>query len=113
LHKENRLSKNKDFTLVYKKGKSWANRSFVIYVHKRNDEDNFRLGISVSKKVGNAVVRNHIKRLVKAVFIDIKGSIPVGYDVVIIARNSAKSLDFHKTKEAIIHVLKRSKIYVR
>jgi len=113
LQKEHRLSKNKDFALVYKKGKSWANRSFVIYVHKRNDQEKFRLGISVSKKVGNAVVRNHIKRLVKAVFIDIKDSIPVGYDLVIIARNSANSLDFHETKEAVIQVLKRCKMYVR
>ena len=58
------LKKNKDFQNVYKKGKSYANRYFVMYVLKNETETN-RLGISVSKKVGNSVIRHHLTRLVR------------------------------------------------
>ena len=58
------LKKNKDFQNVYRKGKSYANKYFVMYVLKNNTEEN-RIGISVSKKVGNSVIRHHITRLVR------------------------------------------------
>lgn len=105
-----RLSKNKDFLTVYKRGKSWANRSFAFYIFKRNDNNPYRIGISVSKKVGNAVVRNRVKRLVKAVLIEKEEVLPIGYDFVIIARNSTKDIDYYQTKDAIEHLFKKSKI---
>ena len=55
--------KNKDFQIIYKKGKSYANKYLVMYVLINNKEEN-RLGISVSKKVGNSVVRHRITRLI-------------------------------------------------
>ena len=55
------LKKNRDFQNVYKKGKSYANRYLVMYVLK-NDTERNRLGISVSKKVGNSVIRHHVTR---------------------------------------------------
>ena len=58
------LKKNDDFRLVYRSGKSCANRYLVMYA-KPNDLGTSRIGISVSKKVGNSVVRHRIKRLVK------------------------------------------------
>jgi ribonuclease P protein component len=58
------MMKNKDFQLIYKKGKSYANKYFVMYLLANNKEEN-RLGVSVSKKVGNSVVRHRITRLVK------------------------------------------------
>ena len=58
------LKKNKDFQNVYNNGVSFANRYLVMYVLKNNTENN-RIGISVSKKVGNSVIRHHITRLVR------------------------------------------------
>ena len=59
------LKKNKDFQLTYKKGKSYANRYLVMYVRKNGTSSN-RLGLSVSKKVGNSVVRPRVTRLLRA-----------------------------------------------
>ena len=58
------LKKNKDFQVVYKNGKSYANRYLVLYI-RENGMDKNRLGISVSKKVGNSVVRHHLTRLIR------------------------------------------------
>ena len=58
------LKKNKDFQLTYKKGKSYANRYLVMYVRKNGTSGN-RLGLSVSKKVGNSVVRHRVTRLLR------------------------------------------------
>ena len=60
----NSIKKNSDFQNVYKHGKSYANRQLVMYV-KQNNEKNSRIGISVSKKVGNSVVRHRLVRLVR------------------------------------------------
>lgn len=111
MHKKNRLSKNQDFTIVYKKGKSYANRSFVVYYYNRKDDTDFRLGVSVSKKIGNAVTRNRIKRLVKAVFLENKLSISNGYDFVIIARHNASKLSYNETKSALLHLLMKGNLY--
>ncbi len=110
MRKQHRLTKNKDFISVYKKGKSTANRFFVLYIAKKAESEPFRLGVSISKKVGNAVVRNRIKRLVKAVFLDLDKQLPSGYDFIIIARNAAASLDFAQTQESLLHILKKAKV---
>ena len=105
-----RLSDNKDFVVVYKKGKSTANRFFVLYVYKRMDSGPFRLGVSISKKIGNAVTRNRIKRLVKAVFLDFECDLPVGYDLVVISRTGARHINFYQAKDALSQLFKRSRI---
>ena len=57
-----------NFKLFLKKGKSVANRQFVIYILKKENQENFRIGLSVSKKIGNSVKRNQIKRYIRQVF---------------------------------------------
>ena len=64
MKKEYRVKKNEDFSLIIKEKQSLANRSFIIY-YRKNDYPNARVGISVSKKIGKAVVRNKIKRQVR------------------------------------------------
>ena len=83
------LKKNKDFQNVYKKGRSLANSCLVMYVLK-NGQDKNRLGISVSKKVGNSVVRHHLTRLVRECYRLSEEHFRCGYDIVVIGRTGAK-----------------------
>ena len=75
MKKEYRIKKNKEFQEAFKKGKSVANRQFVVYTLKKPDQDHFRIGLSVSKKIGNAVTRNQIKRYVSQVFHELDGQL--------------------------------------
>lgn len=97
------LKKNKDFTVVYKEGKSYANKYLVMYV-RENDLGRNRLGISVSKKVGNSIVRHRLKRLIKESYRLQEDLFKCGIDIVIIARGSAKESDYHKIEKALMHL---------
>jgi ribonuclease P protein component len=108
--KEFRIKKNKEFQQVFKQGKSYANRQFIIYVLKKDEQDYFRIGLSVSKKVGNSVTRNQIKRYIRQSVFELKDSIKPMHDYVIIARKPAAEMDFHEVKKSLIHLLKLSKV---
>ncbi len=97
------LKKNSYFQNVYRNGKSYANRFFVMYVLENNLGIN-RLGISVSKKVGNSVIRHHITRLVRESYRLQEEMFNSGLDIVVIARVSAKSVSYHETEKAILHL---------
>ena len=97
--------KNQDFQLVYKKGKSYANKYLVMYVLENNMEEN-RFGISVSKKVGNSVVRHRITRLIRESYRLNKEDFEKGYDIVVIARASAKDKSYDEICSALLHLKK-------
>ena len=97
------LKKNRDFQNVYKKGKSYANRYFVMYVLKNGTETN-RLGISVSKKVGNSVIRHHLTRLVRESYRLHEDMFNSGLDIVVIARTTAKKATYHEVESALLHL---------
>ena len=97
------LKKNRDFQNVYKKGKSYANRYFVMYVLK-NETDKNRLGISVSKKVGNSVIRHHLTRLVRESYRLHEDMFNSGLDIVVIARRTAKDISYHQVESALLHL---------
>lgn len=97
------LKKNYMFQAVYKNGKSYANRFFVMYVLK-NEEGSNRLGVSVSKKVGNSVVRHHIARLVRESYRLHEKVFNSGLDIVIVARNSAATASFQEVENALLHL---------
>ena len=97
------IMKNKDFQTVYKKGKSYANKYLVMYVFKNNTEEN-RLGVSVSKKVGNSVVRHRITRLIKESYRLQEGKFQNGYDIVIVARTVAKDKTYQEIESALLHL---------
>ena len=105
MNKHQRIKKNAEFQRIFKKGKSFANRQFIVYVMK-NDQPEFRIGLSVSKKVGNAVTRNRIKRYIRQTFLELKDDVLPNADYVIIARQQAANLDFHESKKSLEHVLK-------
>lgn len=109
MKKKLRIKKNDEFQLVFTKGESFANRQFVVYVLEKPNQDFFRIGLSVSKKVGNAVVRNQIKRYIRQTFLELKDNIDIKKDYVIIARKPVADMSFFQVKSSLIHVLKRSK----
>ena len=95
--------KNKDFQTVYKKGRSCANKYLVMYVLENKEEEN-RLGISVSKKVGNSVVRHRVTRLIRESYRLNSSHFKSGYDIVIIARTNAKDKTYHEIESALLHL---------
>jgi ribonuclease P protein component len=110
MRKEYRIKKNKEFQEVFKKGKSIANRQFVLYLLKRSDYEHFRIGLSVSKKIGNAVVRNQIKRYIRQAFHELDGEVHNVYDYIIIARKPAASMDYFEVKKSLMHVLRLARV---
>lgn len=106
------LKKNRDFQLTYKKGKSYANRYLVMYV-RENDTSGNRLGLSVSKKVGNSVVRHRVTRLLRESYRLQEEHFRRGYDIIIIARASAKDRSYQEIESAVIHLGKLHHIYLQ
>lgn len=100
------LKKNYQFRTVYKRGKSIANRNLVMYVFPNKQNKN-RLGISVSKKVGNSVVRSRVTRLIKESYRHQEENIEIGFDIIVIARNSMCGLSYKDTYSSLRHLLKK------
>lgn len=97
------LKKNKEFQLVYKNGKSYANKYLVMYIVNNKTNKN-RVGISVSKKVGNSVVRHRITRLIREVYRLNEEAFMNGLDIVIIARVNAKNREYEEIESAFLHL---------
>ena len=97
------LKKNKDFQVVYRKGKSYANKYLVMYILK-NDMDINRVGISVSKKVGNSVVRHRMTRLIRESYRLQESTFQRGLDIVVVCRASAKGRSYVDLESALIHL---------
>lgn len=99
------LKKNRQFQFVYKNGKSRANKYLVMYV-KENGLGMNRVGISVSKKVGNSVVRHRITRLVRESYRLHENVFNSGLDMVIVARVGAADVGFYEIESALLHLAK-------
>lgn len=88
-----RLTRSADFDRVYRHGRSHANRFLVIYAFPRGrDGDEPRLGVSVGRRVGGAVERNRVKRLLREAFFALADELPEGHDFVLVARPDAGPL---------------------
>ncbi len=103
------LKKNYQFRFVYNRGKSIANRLLVMYV-VRNGTNGNRFGISVSRKVGNSVVRSRITRLLRESYRLSESKFLAGYDIVVIARASAKEATYKEVESALMHLLNKQKL---
>jgi ribonuclease P protein component len=101
----NSLKNYKEFKNVYDNGKSYANKYLVMYVLD-NGSDKDRLGISVSKKVGNSVVRHHLTRLIRESYRLNHNMFNSGLDMVVIARVTAKNIGYHEIESAMKHLAK-------
>jgi ribonuclease P protein component len=88
-----RLSRSAEFDRVYREGRSHASRHLVIYAFPVPDgEGSPRLGVSVGRRLGGAVERNRVKRLLRDAFWGVADRLPVGHDFVIVARPDAREL---------------------
>lgn len=103
------LRNNSQFVNVYKNGRSKANKYLIIYILENNLPEN-RLGISVSKKVGNSVIRHRVKRLLKESYRLQENMFNSGLDIAVIARGSASSASYKELDSALLHLLKLHKI---
>ena len=103
------LKKNKDFQQVYRHGTSKANRYLVMYVLENQYMKN-RLGISVSKKVGNSVVRHRVTRLIRESYRLNELLFKKSLDIVVIARPSAKEKSYQEIESALLHLAKKHQI---
>ena len=103
------LKRNCDFQNVYRNGKSYANKYLVMYVMENNSERN-RLGISVSKKVGNSIIRHRITRLIRESYRLQENIFNSGLDIVVVARANAASASFREIESALLHLGKLHKI---
>jgi ribonuclease P protein component len=107
-----RLKENRDFRRVFQRGKSVATAKLVLYCFE-NRINTFRIGFSISKKVGNAVVRNHLKRLLRACFQrHLEDLVDLPYDMVVVCRKSAAEADFDELENEVLKLLRRAKIMV-
>ncbi|MCD8337774.1 MAG: ribonuclease P protein component [Lachnospiraceae bacterium] len=97
------LKKYGDFQRVYKKGKSFANRYLVMYVLRQDTQEN-QIGISVSKKVGNSVVRHRITRLIRESYRLNEIKFEKGLTIVVVARAAAKGKSFAEIESALMHL---------
>ncbi|MCM1158788.1 MAG: ribonuclease P protein component [Bacteroidales bacterium] len=99
------LKNSLEFGNVYKRGKSYANKYLVMYIVDNNLEIN-RLGISVSKKVGNSVVRHRITRLIREAYRLHQHSLKKGKDIVVVARVNSKGRSYWDIESAFLHLAK-------
>lgn len=97
------LKKNRDFQIAYREGISYANKYLVMYI-KENHSGHNRLGISVSKKVGNSIVRHRLTRLIRESYRLQEDYFKCGFDIVIIARVGAKGKNYHEIESALLHL---------
>ena len=112
-----RIKKNNEFKLVYRRGKSLANNLLVLYVFKNNrnkldDNSTFnKIGISVSKKVGNSVVRSRSKRLITESYRLNKENLKNGYDFVFVARTAIKDKSYAEVESSMKKLFNKAGLY--
>ena len=105
-----RVKSDYDFQKVFHQGQSVANRQLVLYTLAKDNQKHFRMGISVGKKIGNAVERNQIKRYIRQAILELEQYIHNDLDFLLIARPDIRDKNFDQIKRSIIHVMKLGKV---
>lgn len=103
------INRNRDFNRIYAKGKSYVTSKIVIYVQKNRDNET-RIGITASKKIGNAVQRNRAKRVIREACREMMLQIKPGYDIVLVARKRTVQVKSGEVKNALTKMLAEANI---
>ena len=110
LTKEQRLCKNREYQLVYRRGKSYVNRRVVLYVLPRSPKQPTRIGFVTGKKIGCAVERNRCRRLMKEVYRLHQFDLRDGFDLVLIGRSSLKYAGFKEAEQSIMQLFRHARV---
>lgn len=111
MSKSETLRNNADFRKTYRQGLSYSNRRFVVYV-RRNGLDHNRIGISTSRKYGNAVQRNRVRRIVKELYRAYERNIAAGHDLVFIPRVGTRDRGLREVEPDFVHLLKVASLWI-
>lgn len=112
MRKSYRVKKEAEFQWVFTQGKSCANRQFVVYMIEKPEQVHFRVGISVGKKIGNAVARNWVKRRIRQSLTELKPQLKQDCDFIVIARPGVAWMEMAEVKDHLIHVLRLANVLV-
>lgn len=115
MRKAYRVKSETDFQKVFHSGKSKANRQFVVYKLPKKGQKHFRVGISVGTKLGNAPIRNKIKRRIRHALMELDKEYDFNHelDFIVIARNPVPSMEYTEIKKSLIHVLSLSNVLLK
>lgn len=108
--KDNVLRKNRQFQTVYKTGKSYANKYLVLYAMPKQDGPR-RIGFAVGKRLGGAVVRNRVKRLLRESFRLNQHCLKQGIDLIVIGRQPIVGKDYDIVNKAMLDLFGKAKIF--
>ncbi|MFD2672214.1 ribonuclease P protein component [Marinicrinis sediminis] len=111
MQKKYRLAKREHFSQVFRFGQSVANYQFVLYSRKNANIEEFRLGVSVSKKLGNAVVRNKLRRRMKEIVRHHREQIAGGYDLILIARKPVADMTYQQMEKSVLHIIRKASLW--
>lgn len=111
MKKKYRIKKDKEFQSVIHNKQSYANKHLILYVLKKNNQDLTRVGISVGKKIGNAVRRNYVKRQLREGLREVYPNMASGYDLIFIARPAMNQLTTKEVQQNIIHILNLAELW--
>lgn len=102
------LKQNSDFRRAYGRGKSYSDPALVTYVLKNNRAGICRMGITTSKKIGNAVERNRCRRIIRAAFRELIPQLKSGYDFVFVARTKTKKIKSTQVEKVMLQQLTKA-----
>ncbi len=108
--KENKIRKKRDYNNIYKNGKIKHGKYIIVFT-KKNILSYNRFGIVTSKKIGTAVIRNRVKRQIRAIIIKNKEKIKFNYDIVIVTRHNIKNVSFKEIEKDFINALRKAGLY--
>ena len=106
------IKKSEEFKKIYEEKNSFATKNLVMYISKNSDMERNRLGISVSHKVGNSVIRHSLTRKIREIYRKNLKNIKKGYDIVIVLRVGSDKKEFFNLNEDFLYLCKKNNVYI-